>query len=141
MNGLQWKTHENPIKIHDLGGPPLFLETPIYTFVSRPSRPDSPITKNKTRRRTCCDFSRSTNKNTATFATFGCAERKNEGFRRAMVLKNFTHRPWEVASIKNHNWMVVSKIFYFHPYLGKIPIFTTSSTAQGGGGSFKNRKL
>ncbi len=21
---------ENPIQIHDLGGPPLFLETPIY---------------------------------------------------------------------------------------------------------------
>ena len=23
---------ENPIKMDDLGGPPLFLETPIYTF-------------------------------------------------------------------------------------------------------------
>ena len=24
----------------------------------------------------------------------------------------------------DHNWVVVSKIFYFHPYLGKIPILT-----------------
>ena len=25
---------------------------------------------------------------------------------------------------KNQDWMVVSNIFYFHPYLGKIPILT-----------------
>ena len=24
----------------------------------------------------------------------------------------------------NKNWVVVSNIFYFHPYLGKIPILT-----------------
>ena len=24
-----------------------------------------------------------------------------------------------------HNWVVVSNIFYFHPYLGKIPILTS----------------
>ena len=28
MDGLKWKTHENPIKMDDLGVP-LFLETPI----------------------------------------------------------------------------------------------------------------
>ena len=27
-------------------------------------------------------------------------------------------------SIMNHNWVVVSNMFYFHPYLGKIPILT-----------------
>ncbi len=26
--------------------------------------------------------------------------------------------------IKNNYWVVVSNIFYFHPYLGKIPILT-----------------
>ena len=25
---------------------------------------------------------------------------------------------------QNNSWLVVSKIFYFHPYLGKIPILT-----------------
>ena len=27
------KIMENPIKNHDLGGPPLFLETPIYIYI------------------------------------------------------------------------------------------------------------
>ncbi len=26
--------------------------------------------------------------------------------------------------VRHHNWVVVSNIFYFHPYLGKIPILT-----------------
>ena len=26
--------------------------------------------------------------------------------------------------IRKSNWLVVSKIFHFHPYLGKIPILT-----------------
>ena len=30
----------------------------------------------------------------------------------------------------NHNKVVVSKIFYFHPYLGKIPSLT--NIVQGG---------
>jgi len=30
----------------------------------------------------------------------------------------FTHQPQIM------NWVVVSNIFYFHPYLGKIPILT-----------------
>ena len=28
---------ENPIKMDDLGGPPLFLETPIYPTTNQPS--------------------------------------------------------------------------------------------------------
>ena len=35
---------------------------------------------------------------------------------------------WVIASIsrgwKSSFWLVVSNIFYFHPYLGKIPILT-----------------
>ena len=27
---------ENPIKMDDLGGPPLFLETPIYIYIAGP---------------------------------------------------------------------------------------------------------
>ena len=31
---------------------------------------------------------------------------------------------WTVLG-NEHNWVVVSKIFYFHPYLGKIPNLTS----------------
>ena len=30
-------------------------------------------------------------------------------------------KPWRLVK---HHWLVVSNIFYFHPYLGKIPILT-----------------
>ena len=35
--------------------------------------------------------------------------------------KNKKNRWWE--QILYEDWLVVSKIFYFHPYLAKIPIF------------------
>ena len=33
MDGLSWETLLKGFKMHDLGGPPLFLETPIYLAV------------------------------------------------------------------------------------------------------------
>ena len=32
--------------------------------------------------------------------------------------------PKKHLSVKIDSWVVVSNIFYFHPYLGKIPILT-----------------
>ena len=42
--------------------------------------------------------------------------------KKTWDLKDVTHKP----QVINLFWVVVSNIFYFHPYLGKIPIFTNN---------------
>ena len=37
---------------------------------------------------------------------------------KALLMEQLMHK------VDIDNWVVVSNIFYFHPYLGKIPIFT-----------------
>ena len=37
----------------------------------------------------------------------------------------YIHPENKINIESNKCWVVVSKIFYFHPYLGKIPILTT----------------
>ena len=41
-----------------------------------------------------------------------------------MMFKQSTWPNWCQTSIRVRNWVVVSNIFYFYPYLGKIPILT-----------------
>ena len=45
-------------------------------------------------------------------------ERENKSFGPKKVKRK--------KQLEYNNWVVVSNIFYFHPYLGKIPILTNS---------------
>jgi len=44
---------------------------------------------------------------------------------------------WKIVHLNKHDKMMISLYIYIYIYIFCIP---TSSTAQGGGGSFKNRK-
>ena len=46
------------------------------------------------------------------------------GFAQGPCVEEFYHQLVPDLEKKHPSWVVVSNIFYFHPYLGKIPILT-----------------
>ena len=59
-------------------------------------------------------------------------DRRSRGFRSRNPIGSWKAGPWPLrdvevnlaTSAKIDNWVVVSNICYFHPYVGKIPILT-----------------
>ena len=52
-------------------------------------------------------------------------KQKNKKKIREKKTKRYEQKRKQKKNTEMDNWVVVSNIFYFHPYLGKIPILTS----------------
>ena len=102
-----WKQGNNPIKMDDLGGKPLFSETSTSKLENRPPARGEHQSNFRLFK-----------------STVGSGKPESHGNFSAMSQNSTKTHLGCIKPIKKPDWVVVLNVFYCHPYLGKISNLT-----------------